>query len=129
MKLVKEHSEDQASAAKDGDFGTIRRSDNLPEAIRNAVFALKSGEISEPVRQPNGFYLFRADDVGVRPFTQVRDEIFNEVKNLQFKSWMDQTEKSVVVKYVDEAFFNTPPPPAPAEVGFRFGRRIAALWI
>jgi hypothetical protein len=114
VKMVKQHSEDQASAEKDGDFGNIRRNDNVPEPIRNAVFALKAGEVSQPVRQPNGFYLFRAEEVGTRAFQQVRDEIFNEVKQLHFKQWMDQTEKGLNVKYVNETFFNQPAPAAPA---------------
>ncbi len=114
VKMVKQHSEDQASVEKDGDFGNIRRNDNLPEPIRNAVFALKAGEVSQPVRQPNGFYLFRAEEVTTRAFQQVRDEIFNEVKQLHFKQWMDQTEKALNVKYVNEAFFNQPAQPAPA---------------
>ena len=119
VKMVKQHSEDQASAEKDGDFGNIRRNDKLPEPIRNAVFALKPGEVSQAIRQPNGFYLFRAEEVSTRAFQQVRDEIFNEVKQLQFKQWMDQTEKALNVKYVSDAFFNQPanppaqPPPAP----------------
>ena len=114
VKMVKQHSEDQASVEKDGDFGNIRRNDNLPEAIRNAVFALKPGELSQAIRQPNGFYLFRAEEVSTRAFQQVRDEIFNEVKQLQFKQWMEQTEKGLNVKYVNEAFFNQPAPPPPA---------------
>lgn len=118
VKMVKQHSEDQASVEKDGDFGNIRRNDNLPEPIRNAVFALKPGEVSQPIRQPNGFYLFRAEEVSTRAFPQVRDEIFNEMKQLHFKQWMEQTEKSLNVKYESEAFFNPPalpPPAAPAK--------------
>src|SRR5215475_13155166 len=71
VKMVKQHSEDTTSAEKDGDFGVMRKSDNIPEAIRNVVFSLKAGEVGGPVRQPNGFYLFRADEVTVRNFQQV----------------------------------------------------------
>ncbi len=72
VKLVKTNSEDATSAAKDGDFGTIRRTDNIPEGIRNAVFALKPGQVSEPVRQPNGYYLFRAEEIGMQPYAEVK---------------------------------------------------------
>jgi len=71
VKLVKENSDDETSKAKDGDFATLRRTDNIPDAIRAAVFSLKQGEVSEPVRQPNGFYLLRADEVRYRPLSQV----------------------------------------------------------
>lgn len=109
VEMVKRHSEDQASVEKNGDFGNIRRDDKVPEAIRNAIFALKSGEMSQPVRQPNGFYLFRVEEVSTRPFQQVRDEVFNEVKQRRFRQWMEQTEKSLNIKYESEAFFNPPP--------------------
>jgi len=110
VKLVKQYSEDQTSVAKDGDFGVIRPGDNIPEAIRTAIFALKQGEVSEPIRQPNGFYLFRAESISPRPFEEVRDEIFNEIKQARFKEWMEKTNASIDVKYDNEAFFN----PAPA---------------
>jgi parvulin-like peptidyl-prolyl isomerase len=108
-KLAREHSEDATSAQKDGDFGTIRRSDSLPDAIREAIFALKPGEISEPVRQPNGFYLFRVDHLEARPLAEVQNEIFNELKQLRFKQWMDETQRSLNVKYENEAFFSQAP--------------------
>lgn len=113
VKLVKEHSDDATSKAKDGEFGIMRRSDNLPEAVKNAVFALKQGEISEPVRQPNGFYLFRADEVTLRPYPEVKDEIFNELKKVRFDEWMKQTQAALNIKIENEAFFAPPAQPAP----------------
>ena len=116
VKMVKEHSEDPTSAAKDGDFGNIRRGDNLPDAVRNAIFALKEGEVSEPVRQPNGFYLFRADKITPQPLEQVRDEIFNELKQTRFRQWMDETQRSIQVKFVETPAPPATPAPAPALV-------------
>jgi parvulin-like peptidyl-prolyl isomerase len=117
VKMVKQYSEDTTSAEKEGDFGTVRRSDNIPEAIRTAIFALKAGEISDPVRQPNGFYLFRAEEIGQRPVTEVKGEIVNELKQAQFKNWMEDANRSVNVKFENEAFFTAPPgaPAAPAK--------------
>src|SRR5215831_9523480 len=81
VKLVKENSDDETSKAKDGDFATLHPADNIPDAVRNAVFALKQkGDISDPVRQPNGYYIFRAEDVIVTPLSQARDQIFTEIK-------------------------------------------------
>ena len=39
VKLVKENSDDETSRQKDGDFATLRSSDNIPDAFRTAVFA------------------------------------------------------------------------------------------
>lgn len=105
VKLVKENSEDQTSAAKNGDFGTMHSTDNLPDAIRTAIFALKAGEVSVPVKQPNGFYLFRAEEVSAQPLAEVQEEVLNEVKQAHFKQWMDEVSRSLNLKIQNEAFF------------------------
>ena len=109
VKLVKENSDDETSKAKDGDFATLRRNDNIPDAIRSAVFALKQGEVTEPVRQPNGFYLLRADEVRYRPLSQVRDEIFTELKQKHYSQWLDQTNKDTKVEFTSPAFLGDAP--------------------
>jgi peptidyl-prolyl cis-trans isomerase C len=113
VKMVKEHSEDTTSAAKDGDFGVIRKSDNIPDAIRSAVFNLKSGEVSGPVRQPNGFYLFRAEEVTARTFQQVEIEVMEQARQAKYQQWMAQMNGSIDVKVENEQFF-TPSGPASA---------------
>jgi peptidyl-prolyl cis-trans isomerase C len=107
VKLVKENSEDANSKAKDGDFGTLSRADNLPESIRSVVFALKTGEVSDPVRQPNGFYVFRAETISAKPFSEVRNQIVTEIKNAKLKEWLESTSKSLDIKFADDM-------PAPA---------------
>ena len=113
VQLVKENSEDSISKAKDGDFGAFSRSDNLPESIRSVVFALKAGEVSEPVRQPNGFYIFRAEAVSEKPFSEVRDKIYTELKNARLRDWMEAETKSLNVKFENEQFFSPPAIPSP----------------
>ena len=112
VKLVKENSEDETSKAKDGDFATLRRNDNIPDAIRAAVFSLKQGEVTEPVRQPNGFYLLRAEEVSYRPLSQVRDVIFTEMKEQHYSQWLEQTNKDSKVEFTNPAFLgNAAAPP------------------
>ena len=105
VKLVKDNSEDPTSAAKDGDFGTLRSTDNLPDAIRTAIFALKAGEVSEPVKQPNGFYLFRAEEVIAQALAEVQEEVLNELKQAHFKQWMDEGPRGLNLKIRNEGFF------------------------
>jgi parvulin-like peptidyl-prolyl isomerase len=101
VKLVKENSEDATSKAKDGDFGTIAHNDNMPEPVKKVVFALKVGEVSEPVRQPNGFYIFRAEAISPKPFPEVQVQIYTELKNAKLKEWMDSNTKSLNIKFED----------------------------
>ncbi len=112
VKLVKENSDDETSRAKDGDFATLRSSDNIPDAFRAAVFALKKGEVSEPLKQPNGFYLLRAEEVTVRPLSEVRDEIYNELKNARSNDWLRGMDEGAKVQIVNPAFVSTTPAPA-----------------
>jgi peptidyl-prolyl cis-trans isomerase C len=98
VKLVKENSDDEASRAKDGDFDTLHFSDNMPDAFRAAIFKLKQGETTEPLRQPNGFYLLRAESVAVKPLKDVRDEIYNDLKNLRLRDWMDKLDRETTVQ-------------------------------
>jgi parvulin-like peptidyl-prolyl isomerase len=104
VKLVKENSDDETSKAKDGDFATLRRNDNIPDAIRAAVFSLKEGEVSEPVRQPNGFYLLRADEVRYRPLADVRGEIFTQLQQQHYSQWLAQTNRDTKVEFTSPAF-------------------------
>ena len=111
VKLVKENSEDAASKAKDGDFGSFSRTDKLPESISSVVFGLKTGEVSEPVRQPNGFYIFRVEGVMQKPLTEVNSQIITELKNAHLKEFLDATTKSLNVTIENEQYFSAPGAP------------------
>ena len=115
VKLVKENSDDETSRDKDGDFITLRANDNVPEAVRTAVFALQKGEVSEPVRQQSGYYLLRADDVTYRPLSQVRDEIFQALKDQQYAEWMDKTNKENKVVFTSPEFLGLTPLTVPGK--------------
>lgn len=119
VKLVKEYSQDSASAAQNGDMGMPIRATTkqVPEPMRNAVLALKKGQVSDPLRHQNGYYVFRAESTGVLPFEKVKDEIYVELKDLGFAEWKAKTKAESTVQFTNEAFFQsvkqqTPPTPA-----------------
>jgi peptidyl-prolyl cis-trans isomerase C len=112
VKLVKENSDDETSREKDGDFATLHSSDNIPDAFRAAVFALKQGGVSEPLKPPNGFYLLRAEEVTVRPLSEVRDEIYNDLKNVRSDEWLRGMDRDAKVQIVAPAFISATPAPA-----------------
>jgi parvulin-like peptidyl-prolyl isomerase len=114
VKMVKEHSEDASSAQKDGDFGVIRKSDNVPDAIRSAIFGLKPGEVSAPVRQPNGFYLFRAEAVTIRSFKEVEVEVGEQARQAKYQQWLAQMNANVDFKVENDQFFTAPAPASAA---------------
>jgi peptidyl-prolyl cis-trans isomerase C len=110
-KLARENSDDKSSAAKDGDFGTISHNSPYPEPVKKAVFALKEGEVSEPVKQANGFYLIRADSLITQPFNEVRPQIIEELKQARFNEWMKGLETRFTVKVDNAAYFAPKRPP------------------
>lgn len=80
--LARTVSEDPGSAAAGGDLGLFGRG-TMVQPFEDAVFALKVGEISEPVRSPFGVHVIRVDGVqagGSRPFAEVRSELLREVQ-------------------------------------------------
>lgn len=112
VKLVKENSEDDTSKAKDGDFGTFSTTDPLPDAIRKAVFALEMNEVTDAVRQPHGFYIFKAEIVTIRPLSEVRDQIFQVLKQQHAAEWVKRTDAEVKVDFPNPDF---PPKGAPTK--------------
>ncbi len=113
-KLARENSDDEASRSKGGDFATLRLSDNIPDAVRAPVFQLKEGEVTEPIHQSNGLYLFRAEEISFRPFPEVRDDIFSELKQKRYGEWMAKTNGDAIVLFNNLAFIGAAPAPAPA---------------
>ncbi len=111
-KLVRENSDDADSRAKDGDFPTLHPSDTIPEPIKLAVFTLKQGEVSEPVAQPNGFYVFRAEEVTSRSLAEVHGEIYTAIQQEYSRKWMQATHDSVKVQFPSAEFLGEAKPPA-----------------
>ena len=110
-KLARENSDDTASAEKGGDFGTITQKSSYPEPVKAAVFKLKPGEVSEPVKQPNGFYLIRADEQHVLPFDQVSTQLVQDIKTERFQQLMKTMQAEYTIKVDDPAYFTPKQPP------------------
>ena len=106
VKLVKENSEDP-SKAKDGDFGTpIRRSEKvLPDDVITAIYAMKPGQVSDPVRTPIGYYLFRLEELTTQPYEEVSSDIFMEIRQGRSGEFMNNLRKGVDVKIEKPEFF------------------------
>lgn len=115
VALVKQYSDDDTSKKADGDWGTISASDNLPEDFKAAVLKLKIGDITDPMRRSGGFYIFKADSKVEQPYAEVKDEIFNELKNIKMRQWMDKLQRSTPVKIEPGAVNPAGPSVPPAE--------------
>jgi len=112
-KLVAQYSEDEASKAKDGDFGVIKAVSEYPAELKTAVFALKPGEISEPIRQPTAYYIVRLEEKGSQPLDEVRESIVHVLRNEHTNQWMKDMNASYQAVIKDPDFFKAPAPAVP----------------
>ncbi len=108
VALVKEHSEEATSREKNGDYPPMRQTDPLPEPVKTAVFALQPGGVTEPIRQSNGFYIFKLEKIDSKPLDQVRDQLLTQIRQERFSTWFQGVRSSMDVKFENEEFFTRP---------------------
>lgn len=85
-QLASKVSEDKNSAERGGLYDINRNDESWDNAIRAAVFRLKEGEVSVPVRSKQGFYLIQlqeksGDDAIVRVIVRIPTVTETEIKN------------------------------------------------
>ena len=101
VRMVKQHSQDEDSRSKDGDFMPIRADDErIPEAIRKAILATEAGQMTPVLEQKNGFYLFRVQENSQLQFDEVRDKIYVELQQAKFNEWLAGVRNSIQVKLI-----------------------------
>jgi peptidyl-prolyl cis-trans isomerase D len=77
-KVAAERSADKESAAKEGVMGTFGRDGALAPELEDAVFALRKGQISEPIAMDDGYHLIKLleyTEAGFKPLETVLDEV------------------------------------------------------
>ncbi len=79
-ELARAHSEDVASAGRGGDIGLIAYTGPIPEAFKEAAFALaEPGDVSEPVETQFGVHLIQLIERGALPSYE---EAYEDLKTL-----------------------------------------------
>ncbi len=81
--LAQEYSEDPSTASSGGDLGLIPQSvlmTQTPAPLRDAILALRPGQVSPVIHTPRGYYLLKLQGIepaGLRPLSdpQVRQSI------------------------------------------------------
>ncbi|NOZ09674.1 MAG: hypothetical protein GXP09_01300 [Gammaproteobacteria bacterium] len=95
-KLAKARSEDPLTANKGGDLGYLR-SGVLETVFDDALFALKQGEVSKPIRSSFGIHIIKL--VGIKkekkkPLKDVRAELEYEIqRKLAEAQFLEQAEQ------------------------------------
>lgn len=101
-ELAREHSADPGSAQQGGDLGFFGRG-TMVEPFEEAVFRMRVGEVSDPVRSPFGLHVIRLEEVRaatVRPFEEVREDILREVQRERAEPvFFEQAERLTNLTY------------------------------
>ena len=107
-ELAIEYSED-VSASSGGDVGVVSRGKMVAE-FEDAVFKLKSGEVSDVVETEYGYHIIKADEVFPGKTLSLGDakERVRQILTLQkqqkvYKEWIEELKKSA---FIEVSLFN-----------------------
>ena len=95
--LAKEHSDDPSAAKNSGNLGFFER-EAMVKPFSDAAFAMKKGEISQPIKTSFGYHIIHVLDqrkAGVQSFDAVKEQLINEQKRV-FK---DAKRDEIVSKF------------------------------
>jgi peptidyl-prolyl cis-trans isomerase C len=110
--LAKTESDDAGSGGNSGgELPPFRRGQMVP-SFETAAFAMKAGELSDPVKSQFGYHIILVISHDTKPFEEVRGDLETKMKP-------EQTQKAVS-KFIEDLQKTTPPvldpeffPPAP----------------
>ncbi|WP_455212676.1 SurA N-terminal domain-containing protein [Kaarinaea lacus] len=101
-KLAEEFSDDPGSSQLGGDIGFFGRN-NLDPEYEKTMFALKEGEISDPVLSSFGFHIIKLEEIRAeksKSFDEVKDELIADYrKNIAERKYFDEAEKITTLAY------------------------------
>jgi peptidyl-prolyl cis-trans isomerase SurA len=105
-QLAKSFSEG-TTAAEGGSFGTFHRGDGeLATVFENAVFALKTGQVTDPIRTKQGYVIFKVDqhvEAGVPAFKDVEQE----VEEKYYENRMEPAMRQYLTQMREDAYIYT----------------------
>jgi parvulin-like peptidyl-prolyl isomerase len=106
-QMAKENSDDAATKDLGGDLGEVQKGAMVAE-FEAAAFALKEGEVSQPVKTEYGYHLIQVQAITAattQTFAEARDQIdaqlLDEQKQTMWEAWLAKMERELNVTYKD----------------------------
>lgn len=103
-KVAQKESQDAGTARDGGELGWIQRG-SLPLDMEQALFALKEGQVSDPVKGPDGYHILKANQVQEEhgeTFAEARVKVEEEVhKQLAAERFADMATNLTSLVYDD----------------------------
>ena len=94
--LAKKYSKDPSAAQNGGDLGFFTRSRMVPQ-FADKAFAMKKGEISEPVKSPFGWHVIKVIDTRAgKPvkYDEIKDQVRSDFQNESINELIASLKKS-----------------------------------
>lgn len=100
--LVDELTDDPRSKRNKGDIGYINKA-KYPEDISKKIFAMKSGEISEPLELLRGYSIVKiAEPAHVPPTERIKSKVEIAARKQIFQAYVDGLRTDMQVKVLDD---------------------------
>lgn len=91
-------------AQENGDFGFINKG-QMRDDFEKVIFALKPGDVSDPVKADTGYYIFKVEEKResrVRSLSEARtdieDIIFREKAQKRYKDWIAKLKRDAFIQ-------------------------------
>jgi len=107
-KLAEALSDDKASKKKAGDMGAISRDDKRMarlgmDAVTQAVFNLKKGDVSEPIETKKGYHIVKVtSDPQETPFDEAEKTIQFQIQQETKDNLINELKKSASIKFAED---------------------------
>ncbi len=111
--LARTESDDPQSAARGGELGQLSAATpNVPASMKDVLFnKLQPGQISEPVKGPNAYYILRLDSRTKESFDQARPAIETQLRSDKDRATQQKVLDQYKLQVTDTDFFGKSPAP------------------
>lgn len=109
-ELAKAESDDTGSGANGGELGSFRHGQMVP-SFEEAAFALKVGEVSQPVKSQFGYHIIQVLSHDSKSFEDVKADLEAKIKPLQTQKSVDKAIDDLQKSHppvLDPEFFGQP---------------------
>ncbi len=99
--VAREHSDDKLSAEEGGAIGWLSRDSQLPAALKEAVFALQEGQVSQAVKDGGKFYIFKVNEIRVKPYEEALSDILRKLEGSKIQARLEEIRATMPVEFLD----------------------------
>ncbi len=78
----------------------------MVKEFEDAAFALKPGEISEPVKSEYGYHIIKVTDKnqGLKTYDEVKDSIISNLVSLEVQKQLIEMKESAKIEYLTDKY-------------------------